>query len=170
MKIHAKSLNKVRIVTKRDLADLVGYCGLYCNACGIRQGQIKTAVNNLRGIVTAYGFDKIMPQLANWEPSFKHYDEFSQVMGGLVKLFGDCPGCLQGGGDPDCKVRQCAKQKGHRTCAQCNQKEICEPLAPYRKGHAGPALETIRQKDIEKYAEEMQSKVDKGYDYLQEQK
>lgn len=157
-------------MTATDLASLVGYCGLYCNACGIRQQKIKTAVDNLRDIIATYGFDKIMPELAKWEPSFKHYKEFDQVMDGLVKLFGDCPGCLQGGGDPNCKVRSCAKEKGYRTCAECNEAEICEPLAPYRKGYEGltPALQSIRQNGIDKYAEEMEKKVAKGYSYLEE--
>lgn len=157
-------------MTATDLASLVGYCGLYCNACGIRQQKIKTAVDNLRDIIATYGFDKIMPELAKWEPSFKHYKEFDQVMDGLVKLFGECPGCLQGGGDPNCKVRSCAKEKGYRTCAECNETETCEPLAPYRKGYEGlpPALQSIRQNGINKYAEEMEKKVAKGYSYLEE--
>jgi len=126
----------------------------------------------LRSVIAAYGFDKVMPELANWEPSFKHYLEFDQVMDGLVKLFGDCPGCLQDGGDPNCKVRSCAKQKGYRTCAECNEAETCKLLAPYRKGHKGltAALQSIKQRGIEKYAEEMQEKVDKGYSYLDEQR
>ena len=159
-------------MTAESPANFVGYCGLYCNACGIRQGKIKTAVNNLRDTIAAYGFDKIMPELANWEPSLKHYNEFSQVMDGLVKMFGDCLGCLQGGGDPSCKVRTCAKQKGYRTCTQCDETETCEHLAPYREGYGKltEALQNIKQKSIYKYAEEMQKKVDKGYNYLEERK
>ena len=154
-------------MTTTNPANLVGYCGLYCNACGIRQQKIKTAVNNLRNIIAAYGFDKIMPQLANWEPSFKHYTEFNQVMNGLVKMFGDCPGCLQNGGDPNCKVRTCTKQKSYRTCAECNETDTCEKLAPYREGYKGLTadLQTIKQKGIEKYAEKMQKKVNEGYSY-----
>jgi len=146
---------------------LVGYCGLHCNACGIRQGKIKDAVNNLRDIIGVYGFDKMMLELARWEPSFQHYDEFNQVMDGLVKMFGDCPGCLEGGGDPNCKVRSCAKQKGYRTCAECDEVETCENLAPYREGYKGliTALQSIRQNGIGKYVEEMQKKVDEGYSY-----
>ena len=157
-------------MTAIDLSSLIGYCGLYCNACGIRQHKITTAVNNLRGIITAYGFDKIMPELANWEPSFKHYEEFDQVMDGLVKLFGDCPGCLQGGGDPNCKMRLCVKQKGYRSCAECAEAETCENLAPTRKGYKGftKALQNIKQNGIKKYAEEMQKRVGKGYSYLEE--
>lgn len=154
------------MMAETDLSNLVGYCGLYCNACGIRLGKIKSAVGNLRGIIAAYGFDKLMPELSKWEPSFKHYDQFNQVMHGLVKLFGSCPSCLEGGGDPNCKVRSCAKQKGYRTCAECSEAETCENLAPYRKGYGlTPALESIKQKGIEGYAEEMQRKVDEGYSY-----
>ena len=153
-------------MAESDASSLVGYCGLYCNACGIRQGKIKVAVSNLRNILATYGFDKVMPELANWEPSFKHYNEFDQVMNGLVKMFGACPGCLQGGGDPNCKVRSCAKQKGYRTCAECSEAETCENLAPYRKGYGlAPALQSLRQNGIGKYAEEMQREVDKGYSY-----
>ena len=81
------------VMTDTDPVSLVGYCGLFCNACGIRQGKIKTAVNNLRDIIAAYGFDKLMSELAKWEPSFQYYNEFNQVMDGLVKIFGGCPGC-----------------------------------------------------------------------------
>ena len=152
-----------------DPASQVGYCGLYCNACGIRQEKIKTAVNNLRGIIAAYGFDKMMPELAKWEPSFKHYNEFDQVMDGLAKMFGGCPGCFQGGGDPNCKARSCAKQRGFRTCAECDEAETCENLAPYRKGYKGllPGLQSIRQNGIGRYAEEVQKEVDEGRYYLE---
>ncbi|MEM3700354.1 MAG: hypothetical protein QXL57_05760 [Candidatus Bathyarchaeia archaeon] len=50
--------------------NLVGCCGLYCCACGIHQGKIKQAVENLRKVTKAYGFDKIAPELARWEPAF----------------------------------------------------------------------------------------------------
>ena len=153
-------------MVETDPASLVGFCGLYCNACGIRQEKIKTAVNNLRNIIAVYGFDKIMPELAKWEPSFEHFDDFNKVMDGLVKLFGDCPGCRQGGGDPNCKVRLCVEQKGYGTCAECGEVETCKKLAPYREGYdLTPVLESIREKGIERYAKEMQKKVDGGYSY-----
>jgi hypothetical protein len=147
---------------RSKLADFIGYCGLYCNACGIRQGKIKNAVEDLRGVIASYGFDKIMPELSKYEPSFEHYDEFEEVMNGLVKLFGECPGCLQGGGDPNCKVRACAKEKKFRTCTECNEADNCEKLAPYRKYYE-VACKGIKQKDIQKYAEMMQKKVEDGY-------
>ena len=140
----------------------VGYCGIFCNACGIRQGKIKNAVEDLRKIIASYGFDKIMPELSEWEPSLKHYKEFEQVMDGLVKFFGECPSCLEGGGDPNCKVRSCAQEKNLRTCVECIEAKDCENLAPYRKYYE-EALKAFKENDIKKYAEEMQKKVDNGY-------
>ncbi|UCG45737.1 MAG: DUF3795 domain-containing protein [Candidatus Bathyarchaeota archaeon] len=159
-------------MTTTNSADFVGHCGLYCNACGIRQEKIKDAANNLQGLITYYGFDKVMPDLVKYEPSLKNYDKFAEVLDGLVNLFGDCPGCMHEGGDPGCKVRACAKQKGYRTCAECKEIKTCENLAPYRQGYKGlvPALKNIRKNGIESYAKEMQQKVDKGFSYLEEPK
>lgn len=147
-----------------DPVNFVAYCGLHCNACRIRQGKIKEAVNNLRDIIASYGFDRIMPDLAKWEPSFEHYSGFKQVMDGLVKIFGYCAGCLENGGDPNCKVRSCARQKGYRTCTECDEAKSCQKLDPYRK-YFEPALQSIRESGIKGYAEQMQKKTDEGYSY-----
>lgn len=89
------------------------------------------AVENLQKVIEAYGFDKIMPELAKWEPSLQHYSEFENVMRGLVKLFGECPGCLSSGGDPSCAIRECCKQKPYTTCAECIELETCEKVKRY---------------------------------------
>ncbi|MEM2930456.1 MAG: DUF3795 domain-containing protein [Thermoproteota archaeon] len=110
----------------------MGYCGLYCGACGIYQGRIKLAVENLRKVIGAYGFDKITPELAKWDPAFKNYAEFERVLDGLVRLFGECPGCVAGGGNPDCTVRQCCKQKDYATCAECTEMYTCGKTPTHR--------------------------------------
>jgi hypothetical protein len=145
-----------------DPASLVGYCGLFCDACRIRQGKVKEAVNNLRAIIASYGFDNIMPELANWEPSFKHYDGFKQVMDGLVKMFGYCAGCFENGGDPNCKVRLCARQKGYRTCTECGEAQSCQKIETYRK-YFDVAIQGIKETGIKGFAEKMQKKAAEGY-------
>jgi hypothetical protein len=112
----------------------------------------------------------MMPELAKEEPSFKHYNEFNQVMDGLVKIFDSCSGCFQGGGEPNCIAKKCAKQRGFRTCVACDEAETCEKLAPFRVGFEGllPGLKIIRQKGIRKYAEESQKEVGEGHYYLEE--
>lgn len=108
---------------------LLGYCGLYCGAWGIYQGRIKQAVQNPRGVISVYGFDKMSAELTKWEPSLKHYAEFEEVMDGLVKLFGECPNCVDGGGDPTCEIRICAKEKGHTICVECAEMDACKKLS-----------------------------------------
>lgn len=149
---------------KENTKKLVSYCGLYCGAYGIRQGRIKQGVENLRKVICAYGFDKIAPELAKWEPSMQHYPEFEEVMNGLVKLFGECPGCVEGGGDPGCAIRTCCKQKAYAICVDCADMDKCEKLERY--GQASRRLQEIKTKGVENWAERMQKKVAKGYCYL----
>jgi hypothetical protein len=146
--------------------NLVGYCGLYCGACGIYQGKIKQAVENLRKVIGAYGFDKIAPELAKWEQSLKHYAEFEQVMKGLVKLFGECPACIGGGGDPNCAIRQCCKPRDYITCAECAELKTCKKLDRY--SWAKKELQKVKAMGVDGWREEMQRKVDAGYCALDE--
>jgi hypothetical protein len=148
--------------------DLVGYCGLHCGACGIYQGRIRQAVENLRRVLGAYGFDKMSSELAQWEPSFKHYQEFEQVMDGVVKLFGGCPACVGGGGDPTCPIRQCCKPKGYATCAECSEMNSCDKLK--QREWALQRLRQVKEQGVKNWAEEMEEKVGAGYCYLDEKR
>jgi hypothetical protein len=147
--------------------DLAGYCGLYCGACGIHLGRIKQVVENLRKVISAYGFDKFAPELAKWEPAFQHYTEFENVLNGFVKMFGECPRCIKGGGDPNCAVRECSKQKAYTTCAECTEMETCEKIQRYGP-RALEGLQKIKAIGVDRWAKEMQKKVDAGYCYLDE--
>jgi hypothetical protein len=152
---------------KANPENLIGYCGLYCGACGIRKGEIKQAVENLRKIISAYGFDKFTAELAQWEPAFQHYAEFENVMNAWVKIFGECLGCIACGGDPNCVVRECCKQKAYATCAECAEMEKCEKVQRYG-AHAIEGLRKIKAVGVDGMAREMQKKVDAGYCYLDE--
>lgn len=143
-----------------------GYCGLYYGACGIRQGKVKGAVENLRKVIEAYGFDRTMPEPAKWEPSMWHYAEFDRVTGGLVKLFGECLACFASGGDPTCVIRQCCQPKGYVSCAECNEMETCEKVQ--NSPAAKKRLQEIKALGINMWVEEMERKVSIGYCYLDE--
>ena len=151
---------------KNSPKDLVGYCGLYFGACGIYQGRVKEAVGNLRKVISAYGFDKIAPELAKWNPAFKNYAEFEKVLDGFVNLFGECPGCVAGGGDPSCLIRQCCRQKEYTTCAECNEMGTCEKLQ--RIVSSLENLKRIKAAGVDNWAKEMQKKVESGYCRLDE--
>ncbi len=147
---------------------LVGYCGLYCGACGIYQGRIRQAVENLNKVIRAYGFDKVAPELAKWEPALKHYKEFEQVMEGLINLFGGCPGCVGEGGNPTCEIRICCKQKGYSICVECVDMDSCKKLS---KGDwTLKALRRIKAMGTENWIKEMEKKVNAGFCYLDEKR
>jgi hypothetical protein len=159
--VHLQVFRKRCSELEKDLRNLVGYCGLYCGACGIYQGRIKEAVGNLRKVIGVYGFDKIAPELAKWEPAFKNYAEFEKVLDGFAKLFGECLGCVAGGGDPNCVVRQCCRQKDYVTCTECIEMNTCEKLR--RVGGSLDNLKRIKAAGVDNWAKEMQKRVDDGY-------
>ncbi len=47
---------------------------------------------------------------------------------GKMPLMGKCAGCLENGGPPNCKIRECCKERGYRTCAECDTVEDCKLL------------------------------------------
>ena len=153
------------IKLKENPEKLVGYCGLFCGACGIYQGRIRQAIENLRNVIKAYGLDKIASELAEWDPAFHHYTEFENVMDSFAKMFGECPACINGGGDPTCAVRICAKQKGYVTCAECVDMEKCEKVQRYGLTIM-EGLKKIKAMGVAMWANEMQKKVNAGYCYL----
>jgi len=123
------------------------------------QGKFTKAVQDLRNLLAAYGFDKSYSDLAKWEPAFKNYKEFEGVMDGIVRLFGSCPGCISSGGDPNCLVRVCCKQKARATCAKCAEINDCQ-VAQGRL-----QLEELRRigdMGIDRWADEMKMKSDAG--------
>jgi len=150
---------------EEEVLSQIGYCGLYCLACGIYQGKVKQAVVNLRKVIKAYGFDKIPAELSKWEPAFHHYREFEEVLSGFERLFQDCPGCRRNGGDAGCVMRECCKQKSLVLCANCIEMQSCHELA--RMAKALEESQTIKLFGAEKWVEEMQKKVSNGYCYLQ---
>jgi len=41
---------------------------------------------------------------------------------------GKCAGCLENGGPPNCGIRECCREKGYRTCAECDMLDGCKLL------------------------------------------
>lgn len=107
----------------------------------------------------AFGFDKSYSELAKWEPAFKNYREFEEVLAGIVRLFGSCPGCAAGGGDPNCAIRDCCREKTYTTCADCPKLNKCE-VAQGRVQME--ELMRISKMGVKMWANEMQRKAGVG--------
>ena len=142
--------------------ELATYCGLYCGACDIYQKRIGQHGGELKRILDAYKFD----EFAHLVPGLEDYKTFDKTLGTIVTFFGQCPNCQNGGGDPECKIRKCAKEKEYRSCVDC-------PSIPCDKFDlilgSNPRLrddlKDIKEVGLDKWCQDQQVKVDKGFRY-----
>ena len=92
----------------------VAYCGLYCGLCAHRN-RIPQQARQLQKSIHEEGFDNWYQYIPEMKDTFPPFWQFLQK---LVDL--DCT-CRTGGGPPDCKIRQCAKEKSIEICTQCEE-------------------------------------------------
>jgi len=98
-------------------ANLVAYCGLYCGACAIRQGKFVEAAKQLQELCQAYGVAGWAPEMVGYVPAMAGYGQFEGVLDWFTTF--DCTDCRAGGGNPDCKIRVCVKERGLDGCWAC---------------------------------------------------
>lgn len=143
-----------------NTAELTSYCGLYCGACDIYQKRIGNTGKELQSVLTAFKFD----QYAHMIPGLEEYESFEKVLGNMIQMFGQCAACRGGGGDPACKIRLCAKEKGVESCALCPEVP-CENFKAFMEfnPHIKDELARIKEMGLEGWSQHMQKKVDKGF-------
>ena len=103
---------------------MVTYCGLYCDLCSQR-ARIPERAQSLKDILTKEGFEF-------WSKGMAGSEEFWEFLGNLSDMDKSCPGCRQGGGNPGCDLRKCAKEKGVEVCCFCNEFP-CERINDFSK-------------------------------------
>lgn len=145
---------------KMNPMELTTYCGLYCGACDIYQKRIGDSGRELKKVLGAYKFE----QYAHMIPGLEEYGAFTTVLDNMIQMFGQCPGCQGGGGDPGCKIRLCAKEKGYASCVECADVP-CDLFANFIEFNPGikDELARIKKVGLEAWSKEMQEKVDSGF-------
>jgi len=101
-------------MSNQNLLHDVAYCGLYCGICAQRN-RIPQQARQLQKSLHEEGFGNFYQYVPAMKEVFPTFWQFLQE---LTKF--DCT-CRTGGGPPDCKIRQCAKQKTIEVCPQCNE-------------------------------------------------
>jgi len=101
-------------MSNQNLLRHVAYCGLHCGLCAQRSRIPKQARHLLKSLHEE-GFDDFYQYVPEMKEIFPSFWQFLQE---LAKF--DCT-CRTGGGPPDCKIRQCAKQKSIEICTQCEE-------------------------------------------------
>jgi len=103
-------------------ADLIGYCGVYCETCArwCENPALRQLATALAELVDAHGFHYWMPEVVkefDYAEFRKALDFFSQENTWLV-----CQkGCKGGDGRPDCEIRDCCKSRGLDLCFDCEE-------------------------------------------------
>lgn len=100
-------------MSKPEEMKYVTYCGLYCGLCN-RRSRIPQQSQILRDSMIKDGYDQWGEQFL---PNFK---EFWTFLNERCKPDKCCPGCRQGGGNPECEIRKCARQRNVDICINCD--------------------------------------------------
>jgi len=110
-----------------DKYDLIAYCGLYCGECAFHKGEVADMSRDLRKKLREVKFAGIAEGISPFFKAFKDYPRCYEVLGAMVKL--RCgKACRQGGANPGCKIRICAKKKNYTGCWECDAFETCAKL------------------------------------------
>jgi hypothetical protein len=154
--------NQEKVKSDVKPIELTTYCGLYCGACDIYQKRISISGNELKRVLEAYDFASWASQM----PGLEGYETFDKVLTNIITFFGQCPGCQKGGGNPECQIRICSKEKGYQTCAECDSFP-CEKVQVIIDGYplAKDNILEIRKVGLEKWAQKQQEEVDNGFRY-----
>lgn len=106
--------------------DQVAPCGLRCGECDMGNGTTARTAQKMVEYIQHYEVD-------TWASLFPGGDEieFDRLNKDLLTLGNlmRCPGCLNGGGNPDCPIRLCSKDRGFTSCAQCSEMKGCSKFA-----------------------------------------
>jgi hypothetical protein len=156
---------------------IIAPCGIYCGACDAFLGNSKKLAQEIYRIQDGSNLADVGPvALGLDQEKVKDFLKLLKKIGKAPK----CPGCLGGGGNPMCAIKNCTKEKGFLTCAECD----LMPCSPSESDKANPLmspagmlemitrrysnwnfenLKRIKEIGYRKFIDEMQEKVQKGF-------
>ena len=102
-----------------NVENQIGYCGIWCGSCVAGNGVLRDLSTRYERIIKDYAVKK-------WAPKKFDFDEFMKGVASLKEIW-LCPGCLQGGGQDNCEIRDCAKNKKLADCSECGDTQDCVP-------------------------------------------
>lgn len=94
----------------------VGPCGLWCGSCIVGNGLLAEMTAQYERVACGHGVHK-------WVLKEKG-EAFVEALN-TIKEVPVCRGCLNGGGDDTCRMRECTKQKGLIHCDECDDEDKC---------------------------------------------
>lgn len=133
------------------------YCGLYCGNCAVKV-RIDPAAKTLHQEMKNAGFESFI----HFMPDGKSFWSFLTSMSET----GTCTSCRDGGGNPDCAIRLCAKEKGVDMCAFC-ESFPCSLFDPMIAAYSGILAdnELLRDKGWEEWSSLQKQRQASGFTY-----
>jgi hypothetical protein len=92
--------------------EYICYCGLYCENCAIK-AKVGPAAEALYKEMCKAGYESFIDYLPSGTEFWKFLKYTAQN--------GTCNSCKDGGGDPGCKIRICAREKKVEMCPLCSE-------------------------------------------------
>ena len=101
----------------------MGPCGIACAACVLGNGTVAETAKKTKEYIQGYGVEEWAPQVPGGsEIDFEQFYRYLDWTATHTR----CRGCENGGGPPDCTIRNCANDKGHQLCSECAELEGCD--------------------------------------------
>ncbi len=179
--------------------EMIAYCGLYCGTCGIGSCLVAERAKKLQEVVEAYKFEDWVPDFfeqadtrlvldqaikamgytdediealrKETEESKFDYAQFKAGLEWFTKV--SCPACREGGGQPMCPVKVCAKSRQVSGCWACEEMENCRILVELGKRSEYSVIENlkeIREMGEHAYMKKMEKKAAAGFDNVLDRK
>ncbi len=92
----------------------IAYCGLDCKVCNGKTNEKREISKKLMSFVPE--MDEYVKFLG--DPRYDGWTQFKEVLGAISE-HPNCPGCQKDGGDPNCKVRVCVRERELEFCYKC---------------------------------------------------
>ena len=162
---------------KKEETCLIAPCGIYCGACDPFLEKSKCHAKELHRIIKGFNIADISSFTMGIEQ--ERMINFLNILEQMSQA-NKCPGCLNGGGNPECPIKVCAKKLGYLTCAECDKM----PCHISEQGSGGESMEApfflemitkryanwnienlkrVREVGYRKFVDEMQEKVKSGF-------
>lgn len=133
----------------------IAYCGLCCEKCFLRKGEIAGLAKELRRALREEKFAKMSDGMSKFFKELRDYDACYLTLGAMVKLRCN-KNCREGGGNPFCNIRKCCVKKGYDGCWECDEFEHCTKFSSLKEVHGDANvmnLKNIKKKGKEGFLE-----------------
>lgn len=133
------------------------YCGLYCKNC-VAKTTIQPCSKAYYDEMKKSRFEEIVHVIPDG-------GSFWTVLKNLAEN-GVCNSCREGGGNPDCAIRICAKEKGVEMCASCDHYP-CTHFDYFFKNYPNLIADNalLKEKGVEAWAKLQDERRAEGFVY-----